>query len=124
MKPVIDQLKSFFSSQHDRIWLEDQYMKVYVRKTKRFNPTNNEAQACLDLASFEVKFEHRRQGHTTQFINEAHSVNPFRLTYIENVGSKRFIGHLILMGFDIYRRPSIGGLLPHTLGVSLFKMRK
>lgn len=72
-----EELLNFISSPCRNKWLEVGPVKVYVRKSYR------QAQPCLDLASIEIKYLHRRQGHFKQTLSlfQKHSSH----VYIENV---------------------------------------
>ena len=90
---LLTQLGEFIQEGMDRQynhvrWISDDVMKVYVRKSRRY--INDKLIICLDLASIEVIENKRGQGIFTAFLGYAHALNPWDVTYIENVLAPRF----------------------------------
>lgn len=97
MTPIIKELKDFLSQKRiERKWLETTDINVYVRNTDRIAP-NLQSWSCLTIGNIYVR--NPCQGIFTKFLLEAHALNPTKMTYIEGVDSKRFMGHLVTLGF-------------------------
>jgi hypothetical protein len=88
-KNCLEQLIDFFKSNQRNKWLEDKDMKVYVRKSKRLLPKEKNLIETLDIATIEAIKPGK--GHGTKFIKAAHEINPFQMTFIENVLTPRFV---------------------------------
>jgi len=83
MSEIIHQLKIFLESKQRIAWIKDDSMSVYVRKGTRY--LNKHLSKTLDIASVEVEENKRNQGVWTEFLKEAHKINPYQATFIENV---------------------------------------
>lgn len=96
MKTVIEQLKDFLVATsknhyiHNRVWLQDDKMEVYVRAARHF--IDNKSQDSLDIANIRV-FEEGK-GTFKNFLAEAVSLNPFDVVYIENIHNPRLVEYL------------------------------
>lgn len=82
---VIEQLSNFIQTDNGlrsrNAWLEDDLMKVYVRKASHL--IGHDIRQCLDIASVEVFVQ--QKGTWTEFLWNAHEINPWEGTHIENV---------------------------------------
>lgn len=77
-------------------WLYGEDMEVYVRRSRRlFN--NDSYDMCLDIANIHV-YE-KGQGIFTAFLEEAHYLNPWVVTFVENVLNPRLCDFLLRQGF-------------------------
>jgi len=100
-KPVIEQLKDFIEMAKGRInanqWLEDDMMKVYVRKSSRL--VSGQRMNTLDIANIDVT----EPGHGTggKFFEQAHEMNPWLATYFESVLNNRLGRYLLKHGYKI-----------------------
>jgi len=87
MKTVIEQLADFIKSSEDshtnNLWLQDDIMKVYVRKGRHM-VYPGKLSTTLDIAAVEVDEDKQSQGHWTAFLDKAHEMNPWEATYVEN----------------------------------------
>jgi hypothetical protein len=98
----IDQLKIFIENASESRfgkseWLHFDFMQVYVRKG--FHKIENKLCTCLDIASIEVDEEKQNQGLFKNFLLQAHDLNPWDATYIENVLNPHLAKHLIKNGW-------------------------
>lgn len=73
-------------------WLKSDEMEVYVRRGRHVIYPGK-ISVCLDIATINV--HERRQGIFSQFVEEAHALNPWEFTYIENVLTGFLIPHLV-----------------------------
>lgn len=94
----LEQLKNFIERAKpikfgERTWIENEKIKVYVRKAHRL--INKQMLVSLDLATIEVAPSFQNQGLCSNFIKSAHAVNPFDITFIENVLDENLRRHLI-----------------------------
>jgi hypothetical protein len=93
--PLQNELVSFIQSakhQHRaRAWLENEDIKVYVRKA--VHNIEGKSLTTLDIANVEVAEDRRGQGIFTRFLNMAHEHNPWDATYIENAQDDRFANY-------------------------------
>jgi|694.fasta_scaffold12015_38 hypothetical protein len=80
---IISQLKLFLDSKHRNLWIQDDYMSVYVRKAKRF--LDKSFLTTLDIASVEVEESKRNCGLWSNFLRQSHEINPYQATYVESV---------------------------------------
>lgn len=89
---VIESLKEFLSESEkliiNRKWIDDDDMKVYVRKSRRLL-TPDLISVCLDIASVEVEEEKQGKGIFSSFLEKAHEMNPWDATYIECVVNQK-----------------------------------
>ncbi len=98
---VLDQLAAFIARAQAgklrNLWLEDDLMKVYVRKANR-RLAGTTLTTCLDLATFEV-FEPGRKTFSEWFLPGAIELNPWHATFIESVQEPRLRKFLLKVGF-------------------------
>jgi hypothetical protein len=99
MITIIDELKLFLEESRDRVnnrkWISEKDIKVYIRKTPRIFV--NERLVCLDIGSVEVRIPSK--GIFTNFLYETHKLNPWNVTYVENVSSERFANFFRTRGY-------------------------
>ena len=65
-----------------RVWLETTAMRVYVRKTRRL--LAGLMRNSLDIAAIEIAEEQQGKGLFSAFMEKAHSLNPYEVTYLEH----------------------------------------
>lgn len=112
---VVEQLQKFIAESHEfrynRKWLEDDEMKVYVRRGRRHLPSQDvmnmlssqlsasstKEALTLELASIDVL--QQGEGRFTEFLAEAEKLNPWDAIFIENVLTTRFESYFIRNGF-------------------------
>ncbi len=100
---IYKMLENYFHEMKDKNfgsnrWLETRKIKVYVRKSKRIL---NEIGSfiCFDIANINIKESQRGKGIFTEFLNKSHEMNPWQVTYIENVLEERFQKFFEKQGF-------------------------
>lgn len=76
-------------------WLEDRWLKAYVRKANRF--VDGRLQTSLDIAT--MSCERPGMGRGSRFIELSHAKNPFEITFLENVINPKLVEHLISYGW-------------------------
>lgn len=117
---LLEQLQQFIDSadewHHNRQWLEDEHMKVYVRRGRRILPSfdasatalavfhtrnleSTKRATTLELASIDVLENEQGQGRFKAFLAEAERINPWDALYIENVLTQRFESFFVRSGF-------------------------
>lgn len=87
-----EQLDEFLASKKlypRNLWLGDETISVYVRKSRRYL-RGTDTKQCLDIATIDVKKDKRGQGRFTRFLQHAQEVNPYPYIYVENVIKERF----------------------------------
>ncbi len=99
---IYKMLENYFNEMKDKIyltnrWLETKKIKVYVRRSQRL--INGSQFTCFDIANINVKESQRGKGIFTEFLNKAHEMNPWEVTYIENVNDERFRKFFEKQGF-------------------------
>jgi N-acetylglutamate synthase-like GNAT family acetyltransferase len=107
-KSMINILKEYFDRMKDKSyltneWLNNGEMKIYVRKSVRC--IDSRKLIAFDIVSVEVR--NKGKGYFTKFLNEAHNLNPWNITYIENVFFTRFQRFFEKNGYI-----KIGNLIP------------
>jgi hypothetical protein len=102
---AIDLLKEFIAKHKDgggkrciNQWLQGDDMDVYVRRSV-YRPILCELLVCLDIANVEV--HEKSQGNFTNFLREAHAINPWGATYVESVHEERLHEFLLKEGFSL-----------------------
>lgn len=80
-------------------WLYGSDMEIYVRRSVP-RMINDKKVQCLDIANILVY--KRGEGQFTKFLNEAHQINPWGGTFIENVHDSRFANFFVKQGFAPY----------------------
>lgn len=81
------------------LWLQDDTMKVYVRKGFHILSQGQRVSVTLDIAAVEVEEEKRGQGYWNEFLTKAHEMNPWDATFIECVHNPRLAASLIRHGW-------------------------
>jgi hypothetical protein len=102
MPKAIELLADFIERHRNRKygaseWLNGDDMAVYVRKSVPRILNDGHKYPTLDIAS--VTVYRRGQGHFTKFLREAHAMNPWPATYVENVLEPRLGKFLLGEGF-------------------------
>jgi predicted acetyltransferase len=86
-RAIFSALDAFLASSRNvasaRLHIEDEFMRVYVRKSTRL--LDGAKRTTLDIATVEVDEQHRGKGHFGRFLAYAEIVNPFEALYIESV---------------------------------------
>lgn len=107
MKTVIEQLADFIDALENKtpenyapanLWLQDDVMKVYVRKGRHII-SSGKISTTLDVANVEVDEAKQGQGYWTKFISEAHKLNPWEATFIELVHNPILFASLMKRGW-------------------------
>jgi len=101
---VLEKLQEFITEGKDSgyvqpKWLDDESMKVYVRKGRHLLKPGGKIQVCLDIASVEVDEEKRGQGIFSDFLNKAHEMNPWDATFVECVHNQDLALFLMKSGW-------------------------
>ena len=65
-----------------RTWLETAAMRVYMRKTRRL--LAGLMRNSLDIAAIEIAEEQQGKGLFSAFMEKAHTLNPYEVTYLEH----------------------------------------
>lgn len=83
IKKEIDNLIFQFSilSQGRNMWIENEYFKIYIRKSKRL--LENNLLNCLDIASIEVFDKYKRKGIFNLIVHQLIMLN--ENIYIESI---------------------------------------
>ena len=84
----IDNLQKFLKGNLRNIWINTAKLNVYVRKGYHY--INGELLKTLDIANISVNESYKRKGLGMKFIKDAYKINPFKVTYIENVLNSNF----------------------------------
>ena len=99
---IIQQLSDFIKDAeefHTRSkWLQDENMKVYVRKAFHIVYPKKQM-STLDIAAIDVDEDKQNQGLCTKFLKEAHELNPWQATYVECVHNPILISLLMRNGW-------------------------
>ena len=77
------ELNTFLNSTQRNLWIGDDRVAVYVRKSKRY--VLEVCHPVLDLASIEVNVEYRRQGIFKDVFFTCRKLSPYPYVYVENV---------------------------------------
>ena len=116
-QPIERQLDWFLNSNLLNLWLEDEHLQVYVRKSFRIldplgmDPTNRVP--CFDIANVStVEEEFRGKGFFKNFIQYAEQHAQIECVYVELVFSKRLQEILEKNGYT---------LQPLQLGINFYK---
>lgn len=78
-----DELNYFLNSTHRNLWIGNDRVAVYVRKSKRY--VLGACHPVLDLSSVEVNEEYRRQGIFKDVFFTCRKLSPYPYVYVENV---------------------------------------
>lgn len=101
---VLEQLADFIKNTESglrSLWLEDDVMKVYVRKGYHVIHQGGKAAITLDIAAVEVIEEKRGQGHWADFVTKAHEMNPWEATFVECVHNPELAASLMKHGWMV-----------------------
>jgi hypothetical protein len=87
---TIDQLKEYLEDANKRRfilpkWISDDRIAAYVRKGHHILPDTKQLMTTLDIANVIVSGKYRRQGIFKNFLAEAHNLNPWYATFVENI---------------------------------------
>jgi predicted GNAT family N-acyltransferase len=97
---ILKKLQQFINIADDRYfaneWIEDDDMKVYVRKGRRL--LDGKMRITLEIGNVVVNPELRGQGRFTTFFYEAIKMNPWDAIYVECVWNARLAVFLIKQG--------------------------
>lgn len=80
---LVDEIEKFLSSNQRNQWINMPCFKFYLRKANRC--IGGKMVSTLDLASIEICEQQRRKGIGTEVAEFCHFLNPFDVTFIENV---------------------------------------
>lgn len=117
---VLEQLTDFIKNTESglrSLWLEDEVMKVYVRKGHHIIQQGGRIATTLDIAAVEVVEEKRGQGHWADFVTKAHEIHPWEATFVECVHNPDLASSLIKHGW--MAAPGVAGesyFLPKDMG--------
>jgi hypothetical protein len=101
VQDLMDKLKAFLAmSRPANLWLENDVMRAYCRKSRRVLSSSGKATLVVDE-------DYRGRGLMTDFIRRAHEANPYEFTVLENVLNKRFMKRMLGMGWT---RSSLYGM--------------
>lgn len=120
---ILEELQKFIDKGKDiwyvsPIWLEDNDMKVYVRKGRHLLQSGDKIRVTLDIANVVVEEDKRGQGIFSKFLEQAHEINPWNATYVECVHNPELAVFLLKSGWMMVE-PSL------TVGAnSYFLMKK
>lgn len=107
MKTVIEQLRDFIDALENKtsesyapsnLWLQDDVMRVYVRKGRRIIYPKK-ISTTLDIGSVTVEEDEQGKGHWTTFIKAAHQLHPWEATFVESVLNLDLAASLIRHGW-------------------------
>jgi hypothetical protein len=90
---IIEQLEEFINSTDGNKWLADDAMEVYVRHGRQRRLTSSITCDTLDIANVTVYLP--SNGTFTRFFDNAHRINPWPATFVENVLTDRFANYLV-----------------------------
>ncbi len=97
------QFRLFIADRRRNLFLEAGPVRTYIRKgyhcvVKEGRPP--EAFRTLDIASIDIDKPHRGHGLGSSILIAFHAINPFPMTYVENVLNPDFCRHLHLNGWQ------------------------
>lgn len=78
-------------------WVQNECAKVYIRVRRRL--VDQEQVQSLDLATIEVAPAWREKGVMSYIIAQTHAMNPWSITYVENVLNPIVAHHLESRGW-------------------------
>ncbi len=97
---LVEQLQEFIKDSstwnNNRKWIEDDHMKVYVRRGQRHLPARDFSPKPQRVTTLE---DEQGQGLFKAFLAEAIKHNPWDALYVENVLSSRFESFFVRSGF-------------------------
>lgn len=80
---IFNQIDAFLKSNIKNTWIENDSMKVYIRKSKRY--VNNEILDFFDIASVEVNEEYQGNGFFTDFMKNFLTKYIDKNVYVESI---------------------------------------
>lgn len=94
---VFEQLANFIenSDKVRNLWLQDELMAVYVRRSRRF--IDGSLRTGLDIANIEVY--DRGKGTFTRFLRHAVCINPWEYTFAESLQEPRLVSFFLRNGW-------------------------
>ena len=95
----ITKLKEFLNGKLRNVWITTKRLSVYVRKGHHY--INGKMNDTLDIANISVNKKYMGKGIGMKFVNEAHEIHQYSLTYIENVLNPSFDEKLRKGGWTI-----------------------
>lgn len=94
---ILDQISNFLESNSKNIWIGNDSIKIYIRKSKRYFKGN--FFDFFDFASIEV--ENTGQGLFTQILKKFEEIYPDKNIFIESVLTERFANYIKnVLGFE------------------------
>ena len=101
-----EELQGFLFSDLRNTWLDNAEINVYVRKSTRYIKVNSGDSPlilpALDIATIVVSPELRRRGVCARFLEVAHEMNPYAITFVEYVVRQYLALHLLKKGYREY----------------------
>lgn len=118
---VLEKLKEFIDEGKDSgyvppKWIDDDDMKVYVRKGRHMLQAGGKIRVTLDIANVTVDEDKRGQGIFSNFLEHAHEMNPWDATYVECVHNQDLAVFLLKSGWMMVE--------PSTMGANSFFLMK
>ena len=115
---VLEKLRKFIDERKDAgyvfpMWLDDDDMKVYVRKGSHILQVGGKIRATLDIANVTVDEDKRGKGIFSKFLEQAHEMNPWDATYVECVHNKDLAVFLLKSGWMMVE-PNVGAYLSNS----------
>lgn len=97
-KPVQDQIRKWIKFPFPtNQWFSDEKCKIYLRKARRI--VEGKRVDALDVGTVEVFPEYRRKGVFSQLLDSLHRMNPWDVTFVENVLNKDLEQYLTRTGW-------------------------
>lgn len=96
---ICDEVDNFMSSPTPNQWISDEFLSVYVRKSRRL--FNNQLTECIDVANISNEPEHRNQGHFRAFMLKVESLG--LPVYVEGIHNPELVRMLEKNGYMIIR---------------------
>jgi hypothetical protein len=87
---ILNQIDNFLNSTKRNLWIENDEIKIYIRKSKRF--FKNRVLDFFDFASIEV--ENTGQGLFTKILKKFEEIYPDKNIFIESVLTERFADYI------------------------------
>ena len=106
LKELSNPLPSFFENfkqflqkkvRNEFVYSSDQSIHVYARKG--IHLINGKQEQTLDIARIEVDDALQGRGIGTAMINGIHDLNPFKITYVENLLNEQLYARLKKQGW-------------------------
>lgn len=101
---VLEKLRKFIDEGKDAgyvppMWLDDDDMKVYVRKGRHILQAGGKIRVTLDIANVTVEEDKRGKGIFSKFLEQAHEMNSWDATYVECVHNQDLAVFLLKSGW-------------------------